>query len=404
MRRWPLLCALLVVAVGCGPTEAPTTEGSAPVEEGACGTLAGLKETVKASATRADLAPLGQVLRERLMTTGKWRQLARAGIAVLRENPPIGLSDALDSLRRGEGFAQLLPHMRAVMAYFIGSPKLQLLPDEQFASGEHFGPVHVVTETLRICQPQTTLGLVHGMLSVRIPCETCPSGTRLFSAALLEALAAVVEDPELGGILDTLQFTDDATSETAIGRRAFAVFLDLMVEGIASPSFDLEYFDTNLRVQVNDVLGARLSPSARANLNRFLDVLRLGLSPSVGLLEPLQETLGCMLRLDPGHEIASMLFDYIRLRSLEYRQFVRELPVVFESDDGEVLVNYIARVAKFLAADPQLARDAIGGVLPLMVEGADREMLRALDGLQGKGVASGILEFLARFLGQCAEL
>ncbi|MEW5852642.1 MAG: hypothetical protein AB2A00_27910 [Myxococcota bacterium] len=402
--RAPLGVGLLAVALSCGGNnvDAPYNAPNTGENTGRCGTLAEAKATLKASATRADFIPLGEILREELIARGKFRQLVRVGLALLRQAPPTGLSDALRGLQQGEGLAKLTPHMAAVMAYFVGSTNLPLAPDEQFAAGEHLGPVQVVADSMRICQPQTAMELLHRLLSVRVPCESCPSGNRLFLASLTDAISVVVLDPELGGILETLEFSDTSSNETAIGRRAFALFLDLLMEGLSSTSFNLEYFDQNLRVQVDDVIGRRLNPGARANLDALMGVIRAGLDPGLGLITPLQETIRCMLRMDDNHEIASMLFDYVRLDSLEYRDFVSNIAATFETGSGSTLLTYMSNVFRILANDPQAARDVVSSVLPLLERDVARKLFRTLDGMRGKGVAHGLLEMAARFLGGCS--
>ncbi|MBI5496075.1 MAG: hypothetical protein HY904_13710 [Deltaproteobacteria bacterium] len=370
---------------------------------GACGTLEGARAAVTGAASREDLQPLGELVRDKLVRTGKWRQAVRVGLELFREAPPRGLVPALEDLRAGDSLARLAPHARAIIWYVVGSPKLGLLPGEEFAAGPHAGPVRVTADALRVCQPRAVMQLANRVLSVRVPCAGCPSGTRLFASALLDALAALIADPALSQALDGLEFSDEPGRPAAIGRAAFQLFADLLVDGIVSPSFTLQYYESNLRVQVDDVVGRRLAAETRARLDAFLDALGLGLAPELGLLQPLQQVLGCVRRQDPGHEMAGMLFDYIRLESLQWRDFVPNLAATVDSRSGAELNAYLARVTGRLALDETLARDVVGSVLPLLVDGAGMELFAALERLQGTGVTTGMLDFLVRLLGACAQ-
>ncbi len=403
MRRHGAWMAV-VLCLGCGagsddapPMESNTGNGQA----GPCGTTQGLRDAVRGTATREDLQPLLDLMRERLVDTGKWRQTVRVALTVMRAEPPVGLAASLGALRDGQGLARLTPHLRAVLGYFVGT--LPLLPEEAFAQGPHLGPVRVVTSALRVCDPNAVWMTVNRLLTLRLPCTGCPGGSRLFAAALADALAALLEDPELGGVLDTLEFAEVSGGPRVVGRAGFQLFADLIVDGIASPSFTQEYYNQNLRVIIQDVLGRRLSDGAQQKLNALLDALGEGLQPELGLLEPLQKTVGCIRRQDANHEVAGMVFDWIRLDSLEWRDFVAAIAPVFETGEGVALNQYLGRVTRLLASDDTLARDALGSVLPLLVDGADARLLGAVDGLRGHGVARGVLDAAVLLLGRCGQ-
>ncbi|MFH1811698.1 MAG: hypothetical protein ABIJ09_23365 [Pseudomonadota bacterium] len=383
-------CIALVLglqACGADGTDAPFV--AAPGEAGPCGTLQSITQVTRSALHGGLFDRLGQQLKRVLVDTGQYRVFFKVAITLVRQAPLRDILDAATQMAESGISGSVLPALFNVVDYITGrSPHVP---------GEHYELTNVAERVFRYCDPRADFATLRRLLQFEIPCASCPGGRQLFAPELLRASSALLQDPVFVTFLDDFTFVHEG--ETRLGVDAYAQLMDLVLQNLASPSFDWSY----VRGLVDDAVTRNLTGDTHLRFDALLDLVAQAVDPGAGLLADLQIFVGCLHRHDENKALARLSYDFAVSPGLEMGDILEAAADAYDSQGGSALLFHVAEIFGIFERDTRLAGSFLASVAPLLGESSSRQMLPAMSDLRGKGVAQEIADDLRLFLSSCVQ-
>lgn len=380
-----LALALWWSACGAEGMEGPAVDP--PGRPGKCGTLASLISTTRAVVAEGLFDAVGPHIERVLVETNQHRELARVALEVWRRTSPGDLLTGLNRMSDAGDLGSMTPAVGDILEYITGS-------GERFAQ-PHYELIAVGERVWRYCDPRADFATLRRLLELEVPCASCPEGSLPYVTVVGGATAELLADPAFSEAVKIMEVDDNG--QAAVGRDAYHLLLDLVIENLASSSFDWAY----VRGLIMDALGRTLTGETRQRFDAVMELIEQLLADEGEILPDLQAFLGCLYDRDPGHGLADLLYDFGIQEPEMSSDLLRRASIAYSGEGGRQVLAYLASVFGLFERDGNTARRFLGATLPLLGEAVSRDLFPALAALRGRGVSSELLATLGKLAEGC---
>jgi hypothetical protein len=379
--------ALLVLLAGCNlDTSRDAPYAAPPGEPGPCGTTEAALPKLLAFVEGGKLEPLREVLVRRLVpneaSPAPDPSLRIVLNALVRLIAQLGLEKTQDiaAVAARSDLEREVAPLIVLLLEFV---------DGRLDGLDHYAAVEAAGTFVRVCDPDHLLSAVELLLRLQ-----SPSRGRPWIVAVLEALAPIVESPELAPFLEGFERNAER------GRPAILSLLVQIMSFVAGDAFAVSRVETLLESAVYPIVG----PELEAQVEELVFLLGEATAPEAGVLEPLQEAMRCGMQHGMERdELLGLAYDLIATEEIGLSTIVTATSGVLDGEGLLVELSLFADTVRVVRSDLGI-RDDLRDLLVLLLEEPEAaRVVPVLIDLFEAGVVAELLEVLVLVLDGCGR-
>lgn len=386
LRRGTALTALLVL-FGCNlDTDQEAPYMAPPDEPGTCGTTATLFPRLLSFAEEERLAPLKEVLLDRLAPGPDNPQpdpsLRVVLNALVRLVSQLGLDkthDIATIAARAELEEELSPLVVLLLEFMDG----------RIDGRDHYDAAEASAYFVRVCNPDHLLTSIELLLRFQSPSYGKP-----WLVAVLEALRPIVVNP-------TLQvFLEEFEREAEQGRPAIVSLLVQIMSFVADDGFAISRVETLMESAVYPIVDQELEDQIEV----LVLLLDEATQPDAGLFRPLQQAMRCgMQHREERDALLGTAYDLLTSGAIELSEIVDAGSGILQSDALIPELSLLADTVRVVRTDTTIRDDLRELLLVLLSRPDVQKVVPVFIDLLEEKVVAELLDGLVVLLSGCGR-